>query len=320
MKYLVFFAVLFYSAFFSFAPAAAQSRPCLELRFEGEWASRDQEVIAQELAAAIQLRDFDLCPEISVGRDVPARIDAIRRRGTATLRVTHYETQRALERDLDLEAFHSSGVLFAVAIAIDELLRASWAELLFVEEAPVREVRSVDFTAPQAPPQGAWLGVEGNTEGFTGGQVLLGAGLFTDIDMHPRVRLRVSAGLRAALPEQSSLGTIHTWGFVASLDAAFRLVGTGRASHLVLRVGTYLGWLRYTADPIGGAEASSASSLLSTAWLGLGWVHRWSRSQLGLDVGAGPTLYAPVARVDGDVATGTQGAMLFVRLHVGFRP
>jgi hypothetical protein len=125
-------------------------------------------------------------------------------------------TQKRVGRDLALEKLPADGRALALAVAAEELLRASWAELALrgvhsPQTAPPPEVRAVvEKAAPAPAPSRRYvaLGARLAFERFLGGQTHYGADLFAAVPLGRIAGGLLAVGARRALSEQAPHGSI----------------------------------------------------------------------------------------------------------------
>jgi hypothetical protein len=134
-------------------PALAQTAPAPDCPGERYLVLHQQPAnnaeLAQEikvdLSAELASRSIAVC-EQEQPRGAPLALVTLRSEGDlVSIEVDDRTTQKRVSRDLHVDTIPQSGRALATAIAIDELLRASWAELaLFARTPPA--------PAPVAPP------------------------------------------------------------------------------------------------------------------------------------------------------------------------
>ncbi|MCA9575044.1 MAG: hypothetical protein R3B40_18085 [Polyangiales bacterium] len=100
------------------------------------------DALRDHLTAELQARAIDLCVAETSERTVIAHVFlGVARhadgRVVATIRLGDHITDKRVERELDLTQMPSDARPLAVAVAADELLRASWAELAILDAPPL---------------------------------------------------------------------------------------------------------------------------------------------------------------------------------------
>jgi hypothetical protein len=258
------------------APAAAEPRAC---GAEGHpWIRLDDahppsfdaaswaEVVTQ-LRTALAARFIDLCGPTEGGESQPLATlsmgttegDSVR----ITVLVKDEVTDKRVARDVDLASIPNDGRPLTVALAADELLRASWAEVNLVGAPPLvrpvpREVTEAIAIDPDRLPSGArarrfFVGVGGAAEHFTGGYDQAGADASVRALFHPRFGVELGAGLRSAFVRDAPDGRVHGSAVVVAVGPMARLLALPRLSlDLVARFRVTA--VRVTAEPRSGAR------------------------------------------------------------------
>lgn len=122
-------------------PNACGKRPWIAVHFAaGRWPNKFKETIVADLQASLGERDIDVCPArtkserqalaritLSTPRRSLVRISVVARDGDAKKRVS---------RQLSLSSVPPDGRAFAIALATDELISASWEALALLPTAP----------------------------------------------------------------------------------------------------------------------------------------------------------------------------------------
>jgi hypothetical protein len=151
------------------------------------------------------------------------------------LRVTDSVTRKRVGRDLGLDELPADGRPLALAVAAEELLRASWAELALrgvhsPQTAPPPEVRAVVEKAAPKPARAerhTALGARLGFEHFLGGQTHYGADLFGVAPFGPVAGGFVALGARRALSVDAPHGSIAASAFAAELGLSLTFVRQG---------------------------------------------------------------------------------------------
>jgi len=313
--------------------AAAQTcrtaHPHVVLELTGDWPDGERAAVTVELRAALDTQELELC--LSAERPIArVRLERLGER-RVLVAIGDAVTDKRVERILDLSSFAPETRSLAVAIAADELLRASWAELLLVDAPPPaidppREVRAaVARSVPTvaAAPSTAWLDLVVPLDRFGGGDLWLGGGLRAERWWAERVSLRVGLGGRGAPSRGAALGDVLARALVAELDVLVGVFGEPeRGPHLGLAAGVWTAWVSYrgredddTLD-VGVARESGAvvaprGSLF--ARYGFGPV------RVGLELAVGGAALGLVATADGARVTGSHGTLVQATLAFGVK-
>ena len=309
-------------------------RPYVELHFEGrEFTPAFVSAMLGDLGAGLREQGIDACPEQQgVGRPV-ARV-TLRSSESEPLRigieVSDAVTDKRLERSVDLRRLPEDGRAFALAVATDELLRASWVELRLSRrepppQAPPPEVsRAVERALPSAPRaiesalDEPALGLRLATEYFTEGQTHFGADGVLFVPVTGPLGLEVTLGLRKALDERAPHGTIAASAIGGSLMGLVTLL---EAPSLALDFGLGARALRvaFDATAADGAVADDQGRFALTSRAALG-LRVGGMVRASLQAGAGLPLIAVKASEGPREVTGVAGAELFLAtgLEVAF--
>jgi hypothetical protein len=280
------------------------------------------QAVRSDLRAGLVPSSIDVC-EVGpttprpLARVVVAEVEPGRARYSVD--VTDSVTQKRVGRDLMLDKLPADGRALALAVAAEELLRASWAELALrgVHSAGTvapPEVRAVvERATPLPPPPARYtaIGARLAFERFLGGQTHYGADLFGAVPLGRVAGGLLAVGARRALSEQAPHG---------SLGATALSVEAGVSLAFVRRSGLDLGafvsgrLLRVSFEPeaADGAVARAQSGLAVTSRVGFsfafgrpGLVRSYSA------LGAGIPLKAFSASDAGSVVTGVSKLELF---------
>lgn len=315
----------------SHAQGACGTRAWIAVDFSATgWPSTFCDTVLADLKASLGERKIDVCQvptpttppiariTLTSPKPLTAGIVVVAADATATKRVS---------RTVSLDNVPADGRAFAVALATDELLNASWDELaLVVPEPPVAEpsalpddpVDAPQLSAPTATLPNHALGVYGFGDLFLGAQRSLGAELRYGLRLADSPwTLNVALGGSLGEDVATSNGSISSNAWLAG--AWFRYAWLERhAMSLGAGVGMRIGHHTFSGHP--PADQTSDSSAVETRSAS-DWVYSFgvrvdarialSRTvglELAVDVGA------PVSGVEitdtERVATGTTGLRL----------
>jgi hypothetical protein len=268
--------------------AAAEPRPCGAeghpwIRLEDEHAPFDAaswaEVVTQ-LRTALAARFIDLCgpadrsesPTLATLAMGTTEGDSVR----ITVLVKDEVTDKRVARDVDLATIPNDGRPLTVALAADELLRASWAEVNLVDAPPPvrpvpREVSEAIAIDPDRLPSGVrrrrfFVGVAGAAEHFTGGYDHAGADADLRVLFHPRIGAELGVGLRSAFSRNAPDGRVRGSAVVLAGGPMVRLLALPRLS-LDLEARFVVTSVRVAAEARAGARQyeSAGTALHVTA-------------------------------------------------------
>ncbi len=279
------------------------------VRLENKADSREASAeITRLLRAELAARHIDLC-DVSAP-EAPSPIAVVTTtvgETSATVRVGVHDsvTEKSLSRDVDLEHVPSDTRALTVALAADELLRASWAELAIASQAPPHpppaEVLATvrDAIPSSARSSRAAFGVAAAIDAYATGTVLLGADVVAAFWFVPRLRIEARFGVRSALTTTSADGDVAANALVGKLGALVTFTPSSRV--VGADVAARIGFIRasFVPTPIGNAMGASMTDVAVVGEVTLdGWL-RLSPS-LRLFINAGPTVaFRPVSITDG---------------------
>lgn len=232
--------------------------------------------VRKDLAAELSSRGFGVCPGRAAQGELVAEVMLVQPEpSTVAIQVEDYTTGKRVARDVRLARIPAGGVALAIAIAADELLRASWAELMLRRERAEREARQAEPTseAESESTSASRRFVPSRKSATEVPAALLlvfdyghAARSWNSLGIDLRLSLRpfryglfeIGGGGAWALPVKSELGTVRAAGAVALLS----LGGCGELTDSVLLCGAARGlfqWTQFRGDPAPGVEASRGS-------------------------------------------------------------
>ena len=283
--------------------------------------------IISDLRAGLAPSRIDACVAEALERKAPlatVKIAGVVGRDLAySIDVSDSVTEKRIGRDVDLSHVPSDGRAFALAVAADELLRASWAELALAKQRapepppePKPPPRSLPEAAPAPAPtvperQFTALGLGLGFESYTGGQLHFGVEAFWLQPLARWLRLGVSAGVRRGLTVDAPSGSIESRAIQLELSLRLALAQSAifRMDALVAFSGAEV-W--FVPKPISGAEATKTHSetLFGRGGLALTLGHAGSVRSV-TTLGAGGPLLSFSASDGGEVVTGVSGVEFF---------
>ncbi len=282
--------------------------------------------VARLLGAELAARHIDACDQPAEGAPPPLAVVTVRAndasRVTVSVDVHDAVTEKTLARDVALEGAPPDARALTVALAADELLRASWAELALrsapTPKRPVPvEVRDVVRDAvrerPRSPRVG--LGASAALDAFADGTTLLGADVVADVWIVPRVRAVARFGLRSGLVTHAADGDVATSAMVVEVGAAVTLTPPAARFGLDLLARAGAIHASFTGAASGAATGRSLDGTAVVADAGVVvWARLLQNLRAAADVAASLPL-APVEATDaGRVVGGIGGAGLAVSL------
>ena len=313
--------------------AIADSSACrvegdyLEMSLEGPWRDGAGGAIFAELEAALRVRDIKLCIASTSPSSAIAHVRfELQEESRVVIRVFDQVTDKEVSRSVLVADFSQSARSLALAVAADELVRASWAELI-LEDSPVqpaeaptvvqRAVRETSVVA-SAPVDERWLSFAFTLNAYSGGELQFGGSLGLERWLGPRVGIRILGEGRASLSRQGELGTVR--GRVASggLDLLVRLTEP-RAFGVAFVVGAQVGWIHFSAQAASGGEASNRSGALVGLRTGLGLRYSFGAVRLALEGGVGAPIVSAAAQDGPRHLTGATGFQGYGTFSLGVR-
>ncbi len=173
-----------------------------------------------------------------------------------TVGVRDAVTSKTVSREIDLGRFPEGARELALAIAADELLRASWAEMSLTTEASARaektapsEVKLAVHRVQKTPTGAAFaLGGRAAVASYQGGQQQIGGDVLLEWELPACFTLSWALGYRRSFSEKSPLGTVA--GQVLVLEPSLGcVVWRGSSAQLRLGVSSALGRVSFSGEP-----------------------------------------------------------------------
>jgi hypothetical protein len=247
---------------------------------EGRVSAALAAAVLSDLRAGLAPSNIDVCEAVPraapepLARVLVAEVEPARARYSVD--VTDSVTHKRVGRDLALDKLPADGRALALAVAAEELLRASWAELALrgvhsPQTAAPPEVQAVvEKSAPEPAPPRRFTALGGRLafERFLGGQTHYGADLFGVLPLGRIAGGLVAVGARRALSEQAPHGSIGATALAAEAGLAltfFRQRGLDLGAFVSGRL------LRVSFEPEAatGVVAQAQSGLAVTSRVGL---------------------------------------------------
>ncbi|MAT23768.1 MAG: hypothetical protein CMN31_16685 [Sandaracinus sp.] len=317
------------------APLCRPRRAFLSVRLPGAWVPGQRGAVVAELRAALRVQGFDLCladgrwPE---DREPVAQLALeVRRAGVVRIVVRDVVTDKHVWRELPLAEMPPDSRPLAVAIAADELLRASWAELLLADapppaEEPPPEVRAVvERAAEQVVERETaarpwWLSLAFAVERYGGGERHLGGSLRLERWVHPRVGLRLALGARGGLTTDGQRGAIESRVLAGDLTLLGTLWGDpSDGPQAVVLAGLAVRWVRFRGVGDEGVSARTDAGVAAFVRGGAGLRWAFGPLRLGLEAGLGAPIAGVAALEDGEAVTAVSELEVHGSLSLGVR-
>ncbi len=319
------------------AAANAEAAPAMECGTTGHpWVQViEQEGIPANLAAFVQLlgaelasRGLELCtarsetapPPLATVR-VSSRQDAV----ALTVEVHDSVTAKQVSRDVALSGVPGDSQPLTVALAADELLRASWAELELHTAPPPAVPVPVEVTqtvhealvAPPPPAPRVQLGVGFVWEQYAQGVTLYGADARLGAWLTRRLEIALQFGLRTGPSAAATDGTVQPSAWSLGVSGIYTL--TAPEARWGLDGAANLGVERLTLVPTprGTASGSEQSGYAVLGSLGpQGWFAVLPALRVGLQILATVPLRGVDVTDGGDRFEGLSGVGWTAQLGV----
>ncbi len=233
-------------------------------------------------------------------------------------------TDKRVSREIDLSTMPRDAWPLSLALAADEVLRASWAELALASAPPPKarvppEVRRVVRDSLAEPPRprepSAALGAAFVGDLYSGGQRQLGVDARVAFFLTPRFFVHASAGLRAADTIEAPHGKVRSNAFVFGLGPGFSLTDPSAPLGLEALARAELIGVRYRAEADATATASDRTGLAAYAKAGVaGYAAPEEGLRVTLELTLGGPLRSISVRDSGSEATAIEGLALSAAL------
>jgi hypothetical protein len=284
--------------------------------------------VLEDLRAGLAASRVDACaedaartPPLAVVRVAPSRIKAAR----YGIDVSDAVTRKRLVRDVDLDRVPPDGRAFAIAVAAEELLRASWAELELRDRTREKPAPlPLPKAAPSSPEQptpapherhGDALGARFALEHYGHGQTQFGGDVSWSRPLVSSVGMTLAFGVRKGLDTDSEHGRVQSSALSAELGLEPRLVSLGAVS---LQLPVALRGVRATFTGLAAdgavAREHAGYALFARAGLSLAVAPR-GPFRARTSAGVGAPLRSFSASDAGERVTGIGGLELFA--HTG---
>jgi hypothetical protein len=248
------------------------------------------------LRVELASRAIDLCASTEApGSGAIATVLVAPRPGAVTLTVEVRDalTQKQVRRDVALSAIPVDVRPLTIALAADELLRASWAELALrtsppaAQPVPPQVLEAVHEALPARTPVGlpVELGAGFVWEQYTRGLTMYGADARLGVWLTPRLELAAHVGLRSAPATTTADGSVQPSAWSISTLGVFSFLrgDTGWGLDGALRLA--LERVNFAPTPRGAATGSQRDGYAVLAGLGpQGWIAIVPALRLGAEV------------------------------------
>lgn len=243
--------------------------------------------------------------------------------------MTDSVTKKRVARDLTLDKLPLDGRALALAVAAEELLRASWAELA-LSDAPapsrppppeVKEtVRRSIARARFAIARDHAFGARGAFEHHGAGHAQLGGEAYLGVWFEERWGFELGAGLREGLRRDADHGSVQSRALTSAADVTFALLPRAGGLELAAKLGVSLASVRMRGEAEPGAVAAEGAGVDVHARGGFALAYAiWPALALRADLAAGLPLRSIEAQDDDRLAASTGGLQLLLALGTEVR-
>jgi hypothetical protein len=266
--------------------------------------------IVDLLRAELAAREIELCSEGDEhGAGAIATIALTPRTEGASIVVEVRDrlTAKRVARDVDLTGVPPDGRALTLAVAADELLRASWAELALTSApAPsspvpdaVTEVLRRDLDSWQRPRSAAGVAAIAVADTWGDAATFFGVDLRATALLSPRIGAELRLGVRDAPSATAPDGEVHATALLAGLGASLRTLWSPRYGlYPVVRLDAARIFFDAMPNARSVGSARAETTLLAGAGLG-GWVVLGSAVRLLAEV-LGEVPLRPVVAADAE--------------------
>jgi len=304
------------------------SRPVIEIEVrQSALAPLTREHFLLELRVAVARWGLNLCTgSAETGAPLARVVVASSGRKRIGIRVRDPATQEEVARDADLSALPEDVHGEAVALAVEELLKASWLGLALTDEVPSpapeqpQPLRSeLRQEAAQSRHRPLSFGVRGALDMYSRGATLAGADLFLTAQTQRLLGAQASVGARKGTPYDAEHGRIALR--TLNAEVAFVMRAFERRSFtLLFPVALNLSWVTFTgiadAGDLGRTRAGLTVAMSCTP---SGILHLGQRTALVLALGPGRVLRGVAAQDEGRTAFALAGWSAHAHLGVAVR-
>ncbi len=314
------------------ASCGAEDAPWISVEFAGRgWRERARAEVMADLRAGLRQENIDVCVRTAGPEAAPLAAITLRLSERTNLSVTielhDAVTKKRVGREVSLAAIPDDGRPLATAIAADELLRASWAEVALARrrskpraappqvEAAVRRVLPEPVPTPEEHVSHFGIGARAALERYD-----RHTELGVDLVFRPRFARRwggeLALGLYDGLAESAEHGRIDASATAIGLGAWTALVQTA-AFELTLELGARASRIVFSGEPDASTSGRDASGWAVYGRGGLSPSFEIvAPLRLGAALGLGAPLKTFSASENAQVVTGVRGLELFASLGI----
>ncbi len=280
--------------------------------------------VVELLRAYLGPRRIEVCVATVHGATRPAAIVGIGResqeRLSIAIEIQDDVTNKRVVRELELEQAMRNSWPVILAVAADELLRASWAELSLPE---LRDERTVavevrELVTEQTQPR-RWFTFGGGFayEYYRGGQQHLGGDVSLAVWPVDRFAVHARVGFRRGLPVSAPHGTIDASAAVLGLGVTVRAVRPTARVGVDVKTAADLVYVFFQGRSQGHAKARAGGDLAVTWNAGTDlWVRVGERVRIFAGIALGVVARPVHASDAGEIVTSVSGLAVATSLGV----
>jgi hypothetical protein len=277
-------------------------------------------LLVAQLGAGLEARHIELCAASGTTADGAASEIAlsVAHADVVTVAVRDALTGKRVARDVPLGSVPRDARPLTVALAVDELLRASWVELTLADApAPGLPVpREIDaLVAPRAERHRWDLGADFAAEHFGGGTTQAGVDVVVRAAPAPSLFVRVALGLLGGATAHAADGDVRSTALDADVGVELVIPPRAQRWELALGIDGRLIRARFSGEPHTDARGDDAAATAIYLGAGLRGSVRLARAfGLSLKGGFGAPVHA-IDVFDGDTrVAGLSGPLLSLAL------
>jgi hypothetical protein len=266
---------------------AADTRPWVQLTVAGPWDRGALEELLRHMRAELAAQQIDVFETPNGNGEPIAFVQVTPNAGASNvdiaIDVRDALTSKRVGRNVDLTSIPNDGRALTIALAADELLRASWAELAFTDRRPrstvavpagvTESVAGALRAPPRTPRVRLALGPAGARYG--GGQTHLGGELEAGLELSPRCAATLAAGFLWMRPTSTPDGDVQGFAMRGALGVAFTVTRPAARAGLDLTARLEAERVTFVPAPntTAGATGATGSGIAVVAAAGpTGWL------------------------------------------------
>lgn len=314
------------------ARAEEETRFYITVHFSGNfWPDGFAEEVVTDLSVELGRQGIDVRLKTQGFDEAPiTAVEVVAKDGpdvVIMLNIRDDVTSKHVSRKLNLTGIPLDAQSYAVAVAIDELLKASWAEVILRKsprpaDPPPAVVQkavtaSIHPDALRSRKEKHEIGGRFAATYYTGGITQLGGNLFYGIRFFDRLTIELSAGGAGALPITATHGKIHGYAIGGELSLVGGLLPMSKRFQFDMALGVQ----GMAVTFIGRAKAGEFDDrvtlpvIITHLTLRPSW-HLTDKLILRAGIGAGPVIYGVSATDGNEIAAGITGIAIIAHVSV----